>query len=188
MRTLLLGACGWGALGLGAGLKLPQVVAVLRARSVRGLSLPGLLLELAGFLVCLRYQSYYEYPPLTYLEYPVLIAQDVVLLLCVFHFNGNVKRAAPYVICFVAAWFLLTLHKWIIDLAMNLCTVLSAASKFAQLQLLWATGDSGSVSALTWGLAACTSAVLTRFAVMLALNMWITATVLRCREGADKAE
>ncbi|XP_060042545.1 solute carrier family 66 member 3 isoform X4 [Erinaceus europaeus] len=119
MRTLLLGACGWGALGLGAGLKLPQVVAVLRARSVRGLSLPGLLLELAGFLVCLRYQSYYEYPPLTYLEYPVLIAQDVVLLLCVFHFNGNVKRAAPYVICFVAAWFLLTLHKWIIDLAMR---------------------------------------------------------------------
>ncbi|XP_047701155.1 solute carrier family 66 member 3 isoform X2 [Prionailurus viverrinus] len=48
------------------------------------------------FLVFLRYQCYYEYPLLTYLEYPILIAQDVLLLLCAFHFNGNVKGAAPY--------------------------------------------------------------------------------------------
>ena len=85
------------------------------------------VLPLPRFLVFLRYQCYYEYPLLTYLEYPILIAQgnrppspwpasalstshttltqslsfpDLILLLCVFHFNGDVRRAAPYIIAY----------------------------------------------------------------------------------------
>ncbi|XP_046923749.1 solute carrier family 66 member 3 isoform X1 [Lynx rufus] len=202
MEKLLLLFCNWSTLGVCAALKLPQISAVLAARSARGISLPSLLLELAGFLVFLRYQCYYEYPLLTYLEYPILIAQDVLLLLCAFHFNGNVKGAAPYVAVFVASWFVLPLQKWIIDLAMNLSTFISVASKFAQLQYLWKTRDSGTVSALTWSLAAYTCAtriittimttgdltILTRFVIMLALNVWVTTTVLRYRKTAVKAE
>ncbi|XP_041611801.1 solute carrier family 66 member 3 isoform X2 [Vulpes lagopus] len=155
-----------------------------------------------SFLVFLRYLCYYEYPLLTYLEYPILIAQDVLLLLCVFHFNGNVKGAAPYLALCVASWFVLSLQKWIIDLAMNLSTFISTASKFAQLQCLWRTQDSGAVSALTWSLASYTCAariittlmttsdltVLMRFVIMLALNLWVTATVLRYRTTVGKAE
>ncbi|XP_026933704.2 solute carrier family 66 member 3 isoform X2 [Acinonyx jubatus] len=202
MEKLLLLFCNWSTLGVCAALKLPQISAVLAARSARGISLPSLLLELAGFLVFLRYQCYYEYPLLTYLEYPILIAQDVLLLLCAFHFNGNVKGAAPYMAIFVASWFVLPLQKWIIDLAMNLSTFISVASKFAQLQYLWKTRDSGTVSALTWSLAAYTCAtriittimttgdltILTRFVIMLALNVWVTTTVLRYRKTAVKAE
>nr|XP_045225719.1 solute carrier family 66 member 3 isoform X1 [Macaca fascicularis] len=158
MEAALLGLCNWSTLGVCAALKLPQISAVLAARSARGLSLPSLLLELAGFLVFLRYQCYYGYPPLTYLEYPILIAQDVILLLCIFHFNGNVKQATPYIAVLVSSWFVLALQKWIIDLAMNLCTFISAASKFAQLQCLWKTRDSGTVSALTWSLSSYTCA------------------------------
>ncbi|XP_078301112.1 solute carrier family 66 member 3 isoform X6 [Panthera onca] len=202
MEKLLLLFCNWSTLGVCAALKLPQISAVLAARSARGISLPSLLLELAGFLVFLRYQCYYEYPLLTYLEYPILIAQDVLLLLCAFHFNGNVKGAAPYMAVFVASWFVLPLQKWIIDLAMNLSTFISVASKFAQLQYLWKTRDSGTVSSLTWSLAAYTCAtriittimttgdltILTRFVIMLALNVWVTTTVLRYRKTAVKAE
>uniref|UniRef100_A0A8C8WKJ2 Solute carrier family 66 member 3 n=1 Tax=Panthera leo TaxID=9689 RepID=A0A8C8WKJ2_PANLE len=188
MEKLLLLFCNWSTLGVCAALKLPQISAVLAARSARGISLPSLLLELAGFLVFLRYQCYYEYPLLTYLEYPILIAQDVLLLLCAFHFNGNVKGAAPYMAVCVASWFVLPLQKWIIDLAMNLSTFISVASKFAQLQYLWKTRDSGTVSALTWSLAAYTCAILTRFVIMLALNVWVTTTVLRYRKTAVKAE
>ncbi|XP_037668917.1 solute carrier family 66 member 3 isoform X4 [Choloepus didactylus] len=158
MEARLLRFCHWSTLGVCAALKLPQLSALLAARGARGLSLPSLLLELAGFLVFLRYQCYYGYPLLTYLEVPILIAQDVILLLCVFHFNGNVKQAAPYLAVFFSSWFVLTLQKWIIDLAMNLCTFISAASKFAQLQYLWKTRDSGAVSALTWSLASYTCA------------------------------
>lgn len=202
MQDALLWFCNWSTLGVCAGLKLPQIYAQLAARSARGISLPSLLLELAGFLVFLRYQCYYGNPLLTYLEYPVLIAQDVALLLCVFHFNGNMKQAAPYMAVFVSSWFILSLQKWIIDLAMNLCTFISAASKFAQLQYLWKVQDSGAVSALTWGLAAYTCAtriittlmttndftILIRFVIMLALNIWVTATVLRYRKPVIKAE
>ncbi|XP_053443298.1 solute carrier family 66 member 3 isoform X1 [Nycticebus coucang] len=244
MEAGLLRFCNWSTLGVCAALKLPQISAVLAAHSARGLSLPSLLLELAGFLVFLRYQCYYGYPPLTYLEYPILIAQDVALLLCIFHFNGNVKQAAPYVAALACSWFVLTLQKWIIDLAMNLCTFISAASKFAQLQCLWKTRDSGAVSALTWSLSAysCASKVnnfnialdvnvtcifsiypsslllgavfsspwshvvlirarivttlmttkdftiLTRFVIMLALNTWVTVTVLRYQKTVKKAE
>ncbi|XP_024408752.1 solute carrier family 66 member 3 [Desmodus rotundus] len=202
MALGLLELCNWSTLAVCTALKLPQISALLAARSARGLSLPSLLLELAGFLVFLRYQCYYEYPLLTYLEYPILIIQDVILLLCVFHFNGSVYRAAPYLALFAASWFILTLQKWIIDLAMNFCTFISAASKFAQLQCLWKSRDSGAVSALTWILASYTCAtriittlmttndltILTRFVVMLALNLWVTVTVLRYRRPVAKAE
>ncbi|XP_045404999.1 solute carrier family 66 member 3 [Lemur catta] len=202
MEAALLSFCNWSTLAVCAALKLPQISAVLAARSARGISLSSLLLELAGFLVFLRYQCHYGYPPLTYLECPIVIAQDVILLLCVFHFNGNVKQAAPYIAVLVCSWFTLTLQKWIIDLAMNLCTFISAASKFAQLQCLWRTRDSGAVSALTWSLSAYTCAtrivttlmttndftILIRFVIMLALNIWVTATVLRYRKTVIKTE
>ncbi|TKC53270.1 hypothetical protein EI555_006805 [Monodon monoceros] len=189
METRLLWFCNWSVLGVCATLKLPQIFAVLGARSARGISLPSLLLELAGFLVFLRYQCYYEYPLLTYLEYPILVAQDLILLLCVFHFKGDVKQAAPYI-------------KWIIDLAMNLCTFISAASKFAQLQCLWKSRDSGAVSAATWSLASYTCAarimttlmttsdltILIRFVIMLALNTWVAATILHYQKTDVKSE
>ncbi|XP_006869517.1 PREDICTED: PQ-loop repeat-containing protein 3 isoform X2 [Chrysochloris asiatica] len=188
METGLLWFCNWSTLVVCAALKLPQIAALLAARSAQGISLPSLLLELAGFLVFLRYQHYYSYPLLTYLEYPILIIQDIILLLCVFHFNGNVKQAVPYMAVFLSSWFVLTLQKWIIDLAMNLCTFISAASKFAQLQYLWKTKDSGAVSALTWSLSSYTCAILIRFVIMLAFNVWVTATVLRYRKTPVKAE
>nr|XP_058935375.1 solute carrier family 66 member 3 isoform X1 [Kogia breviceps] len=225
MEERLLWFCNWSVLGVCATLKLPQIFAVLGARSARGISLPSLLLELAGFLVFLRYQCYFEYPLLTYLECPILIAQDLILLLCVFHFKGDVKRAAPYIVLYVSAWFILTLQKWIIDLAMqglsttrvswaptrqqplaprdrNLCTFISAASKFAQLQYLWKSRDSGAVSVLTWSLASYTCAarimttlmttsdltILIRFVIMLALNTWVAATILHYRKTDVKSE
>ncbi|NXY44047.1 PQLC3 protein, partial [Ceuthmochares aereus] len=152
---------------------------------------------LSSFLVFLRYQIYYSYPLQTYLEYPILIAQDVILLLFILHFSGNMKQALFYAVTFGGGWYLLTLRKWIIDLAMNLCTLISAASKLAQLRCLWQTKDSGEVSALTWSMSAYTCAsklwatcififfsfsVLIRFITMLILNIWVTATILHYKK------
>ncbi|MBN3282575.1 PQLC3 protein, partial [Polyodon spathula] len=134
-------------------LKFPQMFVLISAKSSRGVSLKSLLLELTGYIVVLSYQSYYEYPLSTYLEYPMLIAQDAILLLLVFYYNGNLNHCLLPAILFIAGWRLVTFQKWIIDLAMSLCTFLSAASKFAQLQCLWETRDAGQVSALTWGMA-----------------------------------
>lgn len=48
MATELLWFCNWSTLAVCAALKLPQLYALWAARSARGLSLPSLLLELAG--------------------------------------------------------------------------------------------------------------------------------------------
>lgn len=48
MEAGLLWFCNWSTLVVCAALKLPQIYAQLAARSARGISLPSLLLELAG--------------------------------------------------------------------------------------------------------------------------------------------
>ncbi|XP_044273988.1 solute carrier family 66 member 3 isoform X2 [Varanus komodoensis] len=198
--ALLVDVANWSTILACLVLKLPQGVALLAAKSARGVSLESLLLELSGFIVCLRYMSYYNYPLPTYVEYPIIIVQDVILLLFVLHYTGKMKHALPYTVIFVAGWYMLSLQKWIIDLSMNMSTVVSAASKLAQLQCLWQTKDSGQVSAATWSLASYTSAtrifttlmttnditVLVRFIVMLALNIWVLLTILHYRKTTKK--
>ncbi|CAM4726250.1 hypothetical protein PO909_019553 [Leuciscus waleckii] len=183
-------------------LKFPQIVVLMRARTSAGVSLNSLLLELVGFLVFMSYQMYYDYPPLTYLEYPILIAQDVIVLLLILHYNRNLKHSLIYAALFVGGWQLLTVQKWVIDLAMSLCTFISASSKLAQLQCLWRSKDSGQVSTLTWGLATYTcmarifttvittadTQVLIRFVVMTVLNMWVTVTVIYYKPHAIKQD
>ncbi|KAA0718100.1 PQ-loop repeat-containing protein 3 [Triplophysa tibetana] len=157
-------------------LKFPQIFVLMRAKSSTGVSLNSLLLELIGFIVFMSYQMYNDYPPVTYLEYPILVAQG--------------------------GWQLLTVQKWVIDLAMSLCTFISAGSKLAQLQCLWRSKDSRQVSSLTWGLATYTclariftttittgdTQVLIRFVVMSMLNMWVTVTVIYYKPRAVKQD
>ncbi|KAI7805859.1 hypothetical protein IRJ41_020916 [Triplophysa rosa] len=137
-------------------LKFPQIFVLMRAKATTGVSLNSLLLELIGFIVFMSYQMYYDYPPVTYLEYPILVAQDVVVLLLILHYNRNLKHILIYAAVFIGGWQLLTVQKWVIDLAMSLCTFISAGSKLAQLQCLWRSKDSRQVSSLTWGLATYT--------------------------------
>ncbi|KAM9317070.1 solute carrier family 66 member 3 [Gastrophryne carolinensis] len=198
----LLVFANWSTLVVCMVLKFPQILAVIRARSVQGLSLPSLLMEVAGFLVFLRYQMYYDYPMETYLEYPILIAQDVVLLLFIFYYTGSTRSALSYCGLFLGLWNVLVLQKWIIDVALNLCTLISASSKFLQLQHLWKTKDSGQASALTWAMATYTcatrifttimttgdQAVLLRFIVMLLLNIWVSLAILKYRKTEDKKD
>ncbi|XP_065152552.1 solute carrier family 66 member 3 [Paramisgurnus dabryanus] len=183
-------------------LKFPQIFVLMRAKATTGFSLKSLLLELVGFIVFMSYQMYYDYPPVTYLEYPILVAQDVIVLLLILHYNRNLKHSLIYAAVFIGGWQLLTVQKWVIDLAMSLCTFISAGSKLAQLQCLWQSKDSRQVSALTWGLATYTclariftttittgdTQVLVRFVVMSMLNLWVTATVIYYKPRAVKQD
>ncbi|KAM6367110.1 LOW QUALITY PROTEIN: solute carrier family 66 member 3 [Alca torda] len=193
MASTLLALAHWSTWAVCAVIKLPQLAAVLAAGSARGVSVGSLLLELlAGFL---RY-LYYDYPLQHTWNNPIIIAQDVILLLLILRYSGNMKRALFYAVTFWGGWYLLTLRKWYIDLAMNLWTFISAASKLTQLRCLWQTKDSGQVSALTWSMSAYTCAtrivttvmttndlaVLIRFITMLILNIWVTATILHYRK------
>ncbi|XP_040286903.1 solute carrier family 66 member 3 [Bufo bufo] len=192
----LLVFANWSTLVVCMVVKFPQILSVMAAKSAEGLSLGSVLLEVTGFLVFLRYHMYYEYPMETYLEYPILIAQDAVLLLFILHYSGSMRSALTYSGMFFGLWNTLVLKKWIIDIALNLCTLISASSKFLQLQHLWRTQDSGQASALTWGMATYTCAtrifttvmttgdiaVLVRFIVMFVLNCWVVLAILKYRK------
>uniref|UniRef100_A0A8C4S9Q6 Solute carrier family 66 member 3 n=1 Tax=Erpetoichthys calabaricus TaxID=27687 RepID=A0A8C4S9Q6_ERPCA len=169
-------------------LKFPQIFAVVSAKSSAGVSVKSLQLELTGYLVFLSYQMYYSYPPATYLEYPILIAQDAVLLMLIFYYNGKLNHGLISAFIYAVGWHAVTLHKWIIDLAMSLCTFISAASKFAQLQCLWEAQDAGQVSALTWGMALYTCLMLARFIILATLNAVVTFTILHYRRVGKKQQ
>lgn len=59
----------------------------------------------------------WQQPSHSVLPHPSLSLSDVLLLLCVFHFNGNVKGAAPYLALYPSAsrdqmgpgWYLLAM-------------------------------------------------------------------------------
>ncbi|XP_075879657.1 solute carrier family 66 member 3 [Nelusetta ayraudi] len=183
-------------------LKFPQIFLLMRAKTSTGVSFNSLLLELVGYVVFVTYQMYYDYPPPTYLEYPILIAQDAFLLLLIFYYDGRLRQSLVYTAAFVGGWRLLTQDKWIIDMAMSLCTFISSASKFAQLQCLWKNKDAGQVSALSWAMATYTCfariytaavttgdmQVLVRFVVMTALNMWVLLTVLYYQKQGSRSK
>ncbi|XP_071999690.1 solute carrier family 66 member 3 [Engystomops pustulosus] len=199
LQTELLVFANWSTLVVCMVLKFPQILSVMAAKSAEGLSLNSVLLEVTGFLVFLRYQMYYDYPMETYLEYPILIAQDAVLVLFILYYSGSMRSALSYSGMFFGLWNILVLKKWIIDVALNLCTLISASSKFLQLQHLWRTQDSGQASALTWAMATYTCvtrifttwmttgdiAVLVRFIVMLILNCWVVITIVKYRKKPE---
>ncbi|XP_015246020.1 PREDICTED: PQ-loop repeat-containing protein 3 [Cyprinodon variegatus] len=202
---LLLHIANFSTLFMCMVLKFPQIFVLMRAKSSTGVSLNSLLLELIGFIVFVTYQMYYNYPPPTYLEYPILIAQDVILLLLILHYNGSLRQSLVYALLLIGGWKLLTVERWIIDLAMSLCTFISAASKFAQLQCMWRSKDAGQVSALSWAMATYTCMariytttvttgdvqVLVRFVAMTLLNLWVLLTVIyyqQRRSSSKKAD
>ncbi|XP_007575711.1 PQ-loop repeat-containing protein 3-like [Poecilia formosa] len=201
----LLHIANFSTLFLCMVLKFPQIFVLMRAKRSTGISLNSLLLELIGFIVFVTYQMYYNYPPPTYLEYPILIAQDVILLLLILYYNGSLRQSLVYALLLVGGWRLLTVERWIIDLAMSLCTFISAASKLAQLQCMWSSKDAGQVSALSWGMATYTCMariyttsvttgdmqVLVRFVAMTLLNFWVLLTVIyyqRRRSSSSKKD
>ncbi|KAI4875589.1 hypothetical protein NFI96_025458, partial [Prochilodus magdalenae] len=209
-RELLLNSLNFSTLLASTVLKLPQIALLAQTKSPKGISVRGLILELSGYIVFTAYEMYHEYPFATYLEYPLLIAQDAVLFLLILHYSGNLRQSLIYSLMyplnqfysegFVGVSQLLTLKSWIIDSAMSLCTFISASSRFAQLQCLWQTKDAGQVSALTWAMSTyiCTARILTtvltsgdlkvllRFIVMATLNGWVLATVVFYKQNGQK--
>uniref|UniRef100_A0A4W5MLZ8 Solute carrier family 66 member 3 n=1 Tax=Hucho hucho TaxID=62062 RepID=A0A4W5MLZ8_9TELE len=182
--------------------KIPSIVLVARAKSSKGFSLKGLLLELTGYVVFVTYQIHHAAPSSTFLEYPILIAQDTVLLLLILYYNGEAKHSLIYIALFVGGWKLVTLQDWIIDLAMSLCTLISASSKFASAQCLYQSKDSSGVSALAWSISCYTCLarmfttimttadiqVLTRFTVLSSLNGFVLAMIFHYRRDVKKVE
>ncbi|XP_023829624.1 solute carrier family 66 member 3-like isoform X2 [Salvelinus namaycush] len=174
--------------------KIPSIVLVARAKSSKGFSLKGLLLELTGYVVFVTYQIHHAAPSSTFLEYPILIAQDTVLLLLILYYNGKAKHSLIYIALYPPP-------NQNADVQ-SLCTLISASSKFASAQCLYQSKDSSGVSALAWSISCYTCLarmfttimttadiqVLTRFAVLSSLNGFVLAMIFHYRRDVKKVE
>ncbi|KAJ8933881.1 hypothetical protein NQ314_013734 [Rhamnusium bicolor] len=142
-------------------LKVPQIITILKVKSAKGINIVGLLMELASYTIMMSYNYRNGYAILTYLEYPIILVQELILILCVLHYKNMLNSAGVIgaVIYFsIAASFLSGIAPLgLLAFLVPLCTPIGASSKVVQLAEILKTKNAESVSVLTWFISAFTN-------------------------------
>jgi len=91
-------------------LKLPQIINIFRYRSVRGLSLEMLVMEIIGYGICASYNYAHHYALATYAENITILVQNLflVLLLVSYRREINAKFFAGVLLLLLWAALILT--------------------------------------------------------------------------------
>ncbi|KAK0174280.1 hypothetical protein PV327_011034 [Microctonus hyperodae] len=135
-------------------LKIPQILSLLTLKSAKGISKLGLMLELTSYTVMTCYNYTNDYALLSYLEYPVILIQEFVLIYLVMKYLNRINIMT---ISLALCYFIISicLIKQIIPnvfltILASMCTPISALSKIVQLFAIIRAKNSESVSLLTW--------------------------------------
>uniref|UniRef100_A0A1A9V467 Solute carrier family 66 member 3 n=1 Tax=Glossina austeni TaxID=7395 RepID=A0A1A9V467_GLOAU len=142
-------------------IKVPQINTICTNKSSKGISVPGLCLELFSYTVMMSYNYSNDYTFLSYMEYPILLLQEYVLIYFVFKYQDILGRktqiiAGLYVIICTLI-YLKIFPIMILTFLVPFCTPIGAASKILQLITILRTKDARSVSRTTWALSAFTN-------------------------------
>ncbi|KYB28642.1 solute carrier family 66 member 3 [Tribolium castaneum] len=142
-------------------LKIPQILSILKVKNANGINLVGLLMELTSYTIMFSYNFRNRYALLSYMEYPIILIQELILILFVMYYKSclNVYSAVGAVVYGLAAAGLLlgTVPLGVIAFLVPLCTPIGASSKVVQLLEILRTKNSESVSVLTWFISAFTN-------------------------------
>jgi|ERR1712126_543208 len=183
----LISWCNISTIGLCGFNKIPQIRAIQKANSVKGLSLASLLLELTSYCISLSYNIYNGYNLVSYFEYPLLVVQDIVMLLLFLSLtgrltpvNGTIGAAASYFFyCIASGVFSPALIKTLAGST----TAISASSKVMALLAIVRSKNSETVSLTAWGISAytCITRIFTIYvesADVVLLTNFITSLIL----------
>eukprot|EP00090_Calanus_glacialis_P015712 TRINITY_DN24769_c0_g1_i1.p1 TRINITY_DN24769_c0_g1~~TRINITY_DN24769_c0_g1_i1.p1 ORF type:complete len:205 (-),score=44.26 TRINITY_DN24769_c0_g1_i1:96-710(-) len=174
--------------------KLPQIKTIYQSQVVGGLSLTSILLELychgcqAGFYIS------ESYPPLEYLEYPLLVLQNFTLLFLVGVVSGSLFKSLQYITAFSTLIAVIGggyFTKSTILMAMSLNIPIGVSAKLAQINAIRSTGSSDNVSYMAYLINFITGAarlythfmsrgetmVLANFAIMMCANMGVMGAI-----------
>uniref|UniRef100_A0A336M2G6 CSON010806 protein n=1 Tax=Culicoides sonorensis TaxID=179676 RepID=A0A336M2G6_CULSO len=168
--------------------KVPQIQSVRTLRSAEGLSVTGLLMETCSYTVSMLYNFVNRYAILNYLEYPILLLQEYVLVYYVLLYKGLLEgRNAKILIGLYWIIFVLfvinLLPGWILVLLLPFTTPVSATSKVLQLIEILRTKESETVSLMTWFISAFSNAtriytvMLDSGDVMLLTNFFVSTAL-----------
>ncbi|XP_054152900.1 solute carrier family 66 member 3-like [Oppia nitens] len=143
-------------------LKIPQLIALLKSKSSRGLSLQSLVLEFWAYMTMTSYSLANSYPLSMFCEYPILLIQDIIIIYLILHFNQSLNFK-----CFLTFVLICLFHTSIaiqvIPIKVSVILIqlgnpIGWYSKAIQMLTIVKNKDSGQVSALTWFLNACSCA------------------------------
>ncbi|XP_058459487.1 solute carrier family 66 member 3 [Malaya genurostris] len=141
--------------------KVPQIQTVQKLRSATGLSLNGLLMELCSYTVTMLYNFTNRYAFLSYMEYPILLIQEYVLVYVVLKYKNMLSQtsfmlSAVYLAVFVG-FATEVIPGSVLMMLVPFTTPVGATSKVMQLVAILRSKDSQSISLLTWGISAFTN-------------------------------
>ncbi|KAH8368862.1 PQ-loop repeat-containing protein 3 [Drosophila serrata] len=142
-------------------IKVPQINTIRANESSKGISVLGLCLELFSYTVMLSYNYTSGYDFLSYMEYPVLLLQEYVLIFYAFKYQDLLgKRTQVVAVLYGILVTLIYLKLFpiiILTFLVPFCTPIGATSKVLQLLAILRTKDASSVSRTTWALSAFTN-------------------------------
>lgn len=142
-------------------LKIPQILKLVSIKSADEMSMLGLFLELTSYTVMTGYNYTNGYSLLSYLEYPIILIQEYILIFFVLKYLKKINMwsfLGAIVYFALSSCFLLgILPKIVLTLLAPMCTPISASSKVVQLLAILQAKNAESVSPLTWFISAFTN-------------------------------
>ncbi|BET00051.1 PQ loop repeat containing 3 [Nesidiocoris tenuis] len=162
-------------------LKVPQIMNIVRRKSADGMNIYSLLMELASYSTTALYNYTNGYAILTYLEYPIIIAQEYVLIYLVLYHQDLVGQKS--ILGSIAYALVVTgfLSRWIppsvLTLLIPFCTPVSLSSKALQLWEILRKMNADTVSVSTWIISALTNASRIYTIYMDSMDMLLLANV-----------
>jgi len=129
--------------------KIPQILRVQQTRNTHGLSVVGILMELYCHGLNIGFFILSSYPLINYLEYPLLLSQNLLLLLLTGSINRNLKSSVLQsfaIILFISCIGGGFLPMSIVLGALSMNGLIGVSAKIAQIQSIRRAGNSDSVS------------------------------------------
>lgn len=141
--------------------KIPQIKTLYDFKSARGMSLTSLYLELFSYSIMMSYNYCNRYSILSYMEYPILLFQEYILIYLVLKYKGKLDSNAYKIAIgyfFALSLFLTSIiPSFILALLVPFCTPIGATSKVIQLYEILKTKNASSVNLTTWLISAFTN-------------------------------
>jgi len=139
--------------------KLPQIYSLHRASDVGGFSSASLHLMLISNCLQTGFYMCESYPLLIYLEYPLLILQELILLYLVGRLSSSLTSTTIYITAYIALIFSVGcgfFPKAAVLAVLSINIPLGLSSKVAQVGDIRAASTSQGVSSLPFLINACT--------------------------------
>ncbi|CAH1963948.1 unnamed protein product [Acanthoscelides obtectus] len=142
-------------------LKIPQILTILRVKSTKGINTIALMMELTSYTIMMSYNYRNGYAILSYLEYPIILIQEIILI-CIVLYYKDLLNMTSLIISMLYVTTLVSFLSGITPLGLlaflvPLCTPIGASSKVVQLVEILKTKNSESVSVWTWFISAFTN-------------------------------